>query len=157
LFDKRRYPVVDAAAGYGEWAESYEATVAEGLDRPLLERLTAVDWTSVAAAADLACGTGRTGAWLHGRGVACIDGVDITTEMLRQAAAKRFYRALHVADAAATPLSAAAYGLVTMALADEHLATLAPVYREAARLLGPGGAFVLVGYHPFFLMNGLPT
>ena len=38
-FDKRRYPVVDAATGYGEWAISYEDTVATGLDRPLLEQL----------------------------------------------------------------------------------------------------------------------
>lgn len=157
LFDKRRYPVVAAAAGYGEWADSYEATVAEGLDRPLLERLTAVEWASATAAADLACGTGRTGAWLHERGIRCIDGVDVTPEMLRQAAAKHVYRSLHLGDVAATPLAASAYDLVTMALADEHLATLEPVYREAARLLAPGGTFVLVGYHPFFLMNGLPT
>jgi hypothetical protein len=44
-----------------------------------------------------------------------------------------------------------------MGLADEHLAELAPVYREAARLLVANGHFVLVGYHPFFLMSGLPT
>jgi hypothetical protein len=44
-----------------------------------------------------------------------------------------------------------------MVLADEHLAELEPVYREAAHLLSPQGNFVLVGYHPFFLMNGVPT
>jgi SAM-dependent methyltransferase len=44
-----------------------------------------------------------------------------------------------------------------MSLADEHLAELGPVYREAARLLRRGGVFLLIGYHPFFLMNGMPT
>jgi SAM-dependent methyltransferase len=44
-----------------------------------------------------------------------------------------------------------------MALADEHLPALAPAYREVARLLTPGGRFALIGYHPFFLMSGLPT
>lgn len=156
-FDRRRYPVVGAAAGYGEWAATYEATVAEGLDRPLLERVRAIDWPAVGRAADLACGSGRTGAWLAARGVRMIDGVDLTPAMLAQAAAKRIYASLHVADVAATGLRAGAYDLCTMALADEHLRTLGPVYREVARLLAPGGAFVLVGYHPFFLMNGLLT
>src|SRR5260370_33497899 len=44
-----------------------------------------------------------------------------------------------------------------LVLADEHLAELGPMYREAARLLVAGGHFVLVGYHPFFLMQGMPT
>jgi SAM-dependent methyltransferase len=156
-FDKRGYPVVGAATGYGEWAETYEATVAVGLDLPLLERVASIDWPAVEQAADLACGTGRTGAWMKGRGVGAIDGIDVTPEMLAQAEAKRVYRSLAVADVAATPLPAATYGLCTMSLADEHLATLGPVYREAARLLAPGGQFLLLGYHPFFLMNGMPT
>ena len=42
-------------------------------------------------------------------------------------------------------------------LADEHLPDLRPLYDEAARLATPAGAFVLVGYHPHFLMNGIPT
>jgi SAM-dependent methyltransferase len=157
LFDKRGYPLVAAAAGYGEWAESYEQTVAVGLDRPLLERLARVPWQAASPAADLACGTGRTGAWLAERGVAAIDGVDLTPAMLARAAERRVYRSLRIADVAATGLPGGAYALCTMALADEHLATLPPVYREAARLLGVGGSFVLVGYHPFFLMNGQAT
>lgn len=157
LFDRRRYPVVDAAAGYGEWAQSYEDTVAVGLDRPLLARLTAVPWSEVAAAADLACGTGRTAEWLKQHGVAAIDGIDITPEMQAQAAAKGVYRSLAIAEVAATGLASAAYDLAIMALACEHLATLAPVYGEAARLLRQGGRFAIVGYHPFFLMNGKMT
>jgi hypothetical protein len=35
---------------------------------------------------------------------------------------------------------------------------LAPLYKEAARLAQPGAAFVLVGFHPFFIMTaGMPT
>jgi hypothetical protein len=37
------------------------------------------------------------------------------------------------------------------------MADLAPAYREAARLARPGGRFVLVGFHPWFLMSGIPT
>jgi SAM-dependent methyltransferase len=156
-FDKRNYPVVSARSGYGEWAEHYDSTVAEGLDRPLLGALGAVQWPSVRSAVDLACGTGRTGVWLQQQGVRAIDGVDLTPEMLERARAREIYRTLKVADIAATGLPSSGYDLCTMVLADEHLADLKPVYREAARLLGPGGSFVVVGYHPYFLMNGIPT
>jgi SAM-dependent methyltransferase len=157
LFDKRHYPTVNARIGYAEWAVDYEATVATGLDRPLLERLTSLNWRQLTPAIDLACGTGRTGLWLTGHGVRHIDGLDATSEMLRVAKGKRLYRHLIVADATATPFRSLQYQLCTLVLADEHLAELKPVFDEAARLLMPQGYFVLVGYHPFFLMNGLPT
>jgi predicted TPR repeat methyltransferase len=157
LFDRRRYPVVSARAGYAEWADNYEDTVAVGLDRPLLDSLRSINWSEVRLAADLACGTGRTGTWLKEHGVATTHGVDLTPEMLQQAAAKRVYERLHTADVASTPLSSCTYDLCMLVLADEHLAELAPVYSEASRMLVPGGLFVLIGYHPFFLMQGLPT
>jgi SAM-dependent methyltransferase len=157
LFDRRGYPVVSAEAGYAEWAKNYEATVAEGLDRPLLQTLTSVKWSQVQHAADLACGTGRTGVWLRERGVQKIHGVDLTPQMLEQAAAKQVYERLQTADVTSTPLPSSTYDLCMLVLADEHLAELEPVYREASRLLVSGGSFVLVGYHPFFLMQGLPT
>jgi SAM-dependent methyltransferase len=157
FFDKRRYPTTSAAEGYGEWAATYEETMAVGLDRPLLPRLTSIDWRAVAQAADLACGTGRTGEWLKAKGVAAIDGVDLTHEMLAIAKTKDVHRRLLVGDLTATPLSSESYDLVVMSLADEHLRDLRPAYTEAARLASRGGKFLLLGYHPFFLMNGLPT
>jgi SAM-dependent methyltransferase len=157
LFDQRRYPTASAVEGYGEWAETYEATVAAGLDGPILERVASIEFEKIYEAADLACGTGRTGEWLRTKGVEAIDGVDITPEMLAIAERKNIYRRLAVAEVSATPLPGARYGLVTMSLADEHLAELGPAYREANRLLVAGGSFLLVGYHPFFLMNGLLT
>jgi SAM-dependent methyltransferase len=107
---------------------------------------------------DLACGTGRIGRWLGGRCPgATIDGVDLTPEMLAVAERSGAYRTLRVSDVAATALPAATYDLCTQALADEHLADLAPLYREARRLTRPRGTFVIVGYHPHFLMAGVPT
>jgi SAM-dependent methyltransferase len=157
FFDRRKYPTASAAAGYGEWAATYEETVAAGLDEPLLAAIATIDWAAVDQAADIACGTGRAGAWLRSHGVGTIDGIDLTPEMLAIAEKRGIYRTLAVADVAATGLPAAAYGLCTMILADEHLAALPPAYREASRLLRPGGSFLLVGYHPYFLMNGLIT
>jgi SAM-dependent methyltransferase len=105
----------------------------------------------------LACGTGRTGAWLRERGVGIIDGVDITPEMLAGAASRSIYRRLVEADVGCTGLDNAAYDLAIQALAEEHLPDLAPLYNEAARIARSGGHFILVGYHPHFLMAGLVT
>jgi SAM-dependent methyltransferase len=156
-FDARNYPTLGVREGYAAWADSYEATVLDLMDLRLLERLTTVDWPDVGAALDLACGTGRGGAWMKARGVARIDGIDLTPQMLEQARAKGVYDSLGLGDVNAVGLPSGRYDLVTQLLADEHLADLAPVYREAARLTGPDGRFVLVGYHPWFLMAGIPT
>jgi SAM-dependent methyltransferase len=118
-FDNRGYPVVSAPAGYAEWARDYEATVATGLDRPLLEALTSIDWRRWRLRQNLACGTGRTGSWLRQRGVQLIDGVDITREMLEIARAKGVYRHLGCTDVSRTELPPASYGLCTLVLADE--------------------------------------
>jgi SAM-dependent methyltransferase len=156
-YDTRGYPIVDVREGYGAWVRTYEQTVLDEMDLRLLERLQTVDWSATRSVLDLACGTGRIGAWLRGRSAAPVDGVDITPEMLDRARRKGVYRTLRVADVAATGLPAGAYDLCTQSLADEHLSELGPLYREAARVTGPGAAFVLVGYHPQFLMAGVPT
>jgi len=157
IFDRRGYPTMLAQAGYDEWADTCEATVATGLDEALLPQLRSIAWPQMDAAANLACGTGRTGAWLKARGVGEIDGVDISREMLALAARRLIYRHLAIGDIADAPLPSSAYRLCTMSLADEHLAELGPAYRTAARLLTPGGQYLLLGYHPFFLMSGLLT
>src|SRR5689334_7700005 len=105
-YDTRRYPIVEVREGYGEWAPTYEQTVQDEMDLRLLERLRTVDWSTAPDVLDLACGTGRIGAWLHARGVGAIDGVDLTPDMLERAARRRVYRALHVADVSSTRLRA---------------------------------------------------
>jgi SAM-dependent methyltransferase len=161
FFDKRKYPVVDVREGYGEWVRTYEHTVYDEMDLRLLDRLRSVDWSAAASVLDLACGTGRIGAWLRSRlpahSRAAIDGVDLTPEMLAVARSRNIYRTLTLADVTATGLPAATYDLCTQSLADEHLPDLRPLYAEVARVAKPGAAFVLVGFHPQFLMTGMPT
>jgi ubiquinone/menaquinone biosynthesis C-methylase UbiE len=157
-FDARGYRTVDVRTGYGEWVTTYERTVEDAMDIALLDVLTTPPWSSLHTAADLACGTGRTGTWLHAHGIAEIDGVDLTPEMLARARARGVFRSLTEGDIGATGLETAAYDLATASLVDEHLADLNPMYREAFRLVKPGGFFVIVGYHPQFIMiSGMPT
>jgi SAM-dependent methyltransferase len=157
-FDTRGYRTVDVRTGYGEWVATYERTVKDAMDIALLDALTTPPWQTLGTAADLGCGTGRTGAWLHRHGVAEIDGVDLTPEMLERASARGIFRSLTEADVTSSGLVPAAYDLVTVSLVDEHLSDVAPLYREAWRLAKPGGYLVLVGYHPHFIMaSGMPT
>jgi SAM-dependent methyltransferase len=157
IYDKRRYPIVDVREGYGAWVHTYEQTVQDEMDLRLLDRLQTIDWSAPRCVLDLACGTGRIGAWLRGRGSAAIDGIDITPEMLAVARGKGAYRELHLADVSRTGLAAETYDLCLQSLADEHLPDLRPLYREVARVTSSGGTFVIVGFHPQFLMAGMPT
>lgn len=158
-FDRRGYRTVDARTGYGAWVSTYEDTVEDTMDIALLDALEVPRWDAVARAADLGCGTGRTGAWLRARGVGAIDGVDVTPEMLRRAAARGAHDRLVEADVRCSGLPGGAYDLVACSLVDEHLDDLGPLYAEAARLAAPTGAcFVLVSFHPHFVMaSGMPT
>ncbi|MDA2813422.1 class I SAM-dependent methyltransferase [Nocardiopsis sp. RSe5-2] len=157
-FDTRRYPTVDVATGYGAWAKTYEGTVEDLMDIDLLERLNGPEWASVRRAADLGCGTGRTGAWLREKGARSVDGVDLTPEMLAIAEEKGAHESLRVGDATDSGLEGGAYDLVISSLIDEHLEDVGPLYAEAARLARPGGWLVMVTFHPqFMITTGMPT
>jgi len=155
-FDTRGYRTVDVRSGYGEWVATYEQTVEDAMDIELLDALESVRWEGEVA--DLGCGTGRTGAWLAARGIEAIDGVDLTPEMLAVARQRGVHRRLIEADVTATGLEDEHYDLVVTSLVDEHLADLRPLYAEAYRLAKPGATYVLIGYHPHFIMaTGMPT
>lgn len=157
-FDRRHYRTVDVATGYDGWAPTYEETVLEDMDLALLDRLRRPAWPQVRRAADLGCGTGRTAAWLRKRTPAQIDGIDLSEGMLRRAEQRGVYTALTHGDVLDTEFPGAAYELVISSLIDEHLPDLGPFYTEARRLAAPGGVFVLVSYHPQFMMvTGMPT
>ena len=138
-------------SGYGEWVATYEQTVEDAMDIDLLEALESVTWSGEAA--DLGCGTGRTGAWLREHGVEAVDGVDLTPEMLEVARARGVHRRLVEADVAATGLALEAYDLVVTSLVDEHLADLRPALRRGVPA-GQAGRRLRAGRLPPALHHG---
>ncbi|MGW0181201.1 class I SAM-dependent DNA methyltransferase [Nocardia sp. NPDC003345] len=157
-FDRRHYRTVDVATGYDGWAPTYEQTVLDHMDLALLNRLRRPSWTGIRRAADLGCGTGRTAAWLRQYSDAPIDGIDLSEGMLARARERNVHDTVTRGDVRTTGLPTGSYDLVISSLIDEHLPDLAPFYTEARRLIAPGGIFVLVSYHPQFMMvTGMPT
>ena len=77
-FDNRGYPVLPVRDGYSAWADTYDDTVLDLMDIRVAEALAGVRWGDHQEALDLACGTGRIGAWLKNRGVAAVDGIDLS-------------------------------------------------------------------------------
>jgi len=86
---------------YDQWADSYEAElsqhqyctpkrVAEALARHLSD--------FQAPLLDFACGTGLSGQALKHQGFTCIDGIDLSPNMLAQARKKSVYRSLNVCE-----------------------------------------------------------
>src|SRR5215470_666994 len=123
-FDRRHYRTVSVREGYRAWLPSYESTVLDEMDLVLFEALESIVWPAVERAADLGCGTGRTGAWLRRRGVAHLDGIDVTPEMLAVAQDRKIYDRLQHAEVGATGLDGGVYDAVTTCLVDEHLRDL---------------------------------
>jgi SAM-dependent methyltransferase len=157
-FDRRHYKTLSVAEGYKVWSAVYDRQLRAGLlEFPLLRRMTAVDFGRARTAIDLACGTGRIGAWLKKKGVRAIDGVDLSPAMIDRARGKKVYRSIRQGDITTVRLPRGGYDLTVCVLAACHLKTLSPLYRQMHRATRAGGTAVIVDYHPHFLLNGIPT
>jgi SAM-dependent methyltransferase len=104
-----------AAALYAEWAPTYDDDVFGKLgftgSARIAELLASVLTDPTLPVIDLGCGTGAVGRRLAQLGVAVVDGVDLSPEMLVVAAESGAYRRLMVADLnALEDLPSALYG-----------------------------------------------
>ncbi|MCX8097406.1 MAG: methyltransferase domain-containing protein [Casimicrobiaceae bacterium] len=92
---------------------------------------------------DLGCGTGLLGEAL-GQPKGYLIGVDLSRKMLEQAAEKRLYDRLHHADLleALSATDAAQYEVIAACDVFVYLGELAPIAREAAKVLRPNGLLV---------------
>lgn len=92
----------DARALYDEWAQAYDADLADPGQDYVAPRLAADTVVQVAGTdvtvLDAGCGTGLVGAALAERGFGAIDGVDVSPGMLERARATGAYRLLEPAD-----------------------------------------------------------
>ncbi len=131
---------------YDEWASSYEAEVAEnGYATPgrCATALAELSQDLTAPVLDFGCGTGLSGLALRIAGFDCIDGLDLSEDMLKQARGKELYRELNVIEAGAnlshTPGDYAAITAIGVIGAG---AAPISVFDTLMTGLAPGGLFV---------------
>ena len=93
---------VDAARGlYDKWAKSYDDEVSRNgyvTPKRCAEALAAHAQMPWAPIMDLGCGTGLSGMALRAAGFECIDGFDLSEEMLAKAETHGIYRSLATCD-----------------------------------------------------------
>lgn len=94
---------------------------------------------------DLGCGTGLVGAALKGKTTA-IDGVDISSKMVRKAHEREIYRYLRTGDVVdainSDPQLAGPYDIVTAADVFIYVGPLDETFAAIGRVLRPAGTFV---------------
>ena len=86
----------DNRALYEAWAETYDETFSNATGYQLPELVAAQFWKTGGAGPvlDVGAGTGLVGAHLARLGIGPLDGLDLSADMLAQAAEKNIYRAV---------------------------------------------------------------
>jgi ubiquinone/menaquinone biosynthesis C-methylase UbiE len=148
------FSVHDVEPGYTMWAPSYDSpgNLVVATEEPIIRSLLAD--APRGRALDAACGTGRHAAHLVELGYDVI-GVDTTAAMLAVAREKVPAATFHQGRLEALPVEDESVDVVTCALALEHVNDLAPVAREFARVLRPGGWLITSDTHPIMREFGV--
>jgi ubiquinone/menaquinone biosynthesis C-methylase UbiE len=144
---ERRPPDDDDVGQFDRWSARYERSKWQGLVFDRVHRKAfdlATPFGEPGAVLDVGCGTGRLLRAAHDRWPnARLVGVDPSTGMI-EAGRGLTPGELHVASAEAIPLPDDSVDLAFSTIAFHHWADPARGLREVARVLRPGGGFVLV-------------
>jgi len=143
--------------GYDRWAEIYDAenNPLIALEEPLVAAL--LGNVRGLAIADVGCGTGRHALRLAEAGAA-VTALDFSPRMLEQAKDKPGAANIHFIPhdlAAPLPLSDRSFDLALCCLVGDHIADLASLFRELARICRPDGAIIFSVMHPAMMLRGL--
>ena len=145
---------VPVQSGYDAWAASYDSVENPTRDLAAADLRRQPFRLQGAAVLELGSGTGLNSEWLV-EGGAQLTGLEFSEGMLARARERLPGARLLQHDITRPfPLPDAAFDLVVETLVLEHIAELAPVFRETARVLKPGGIFFLSEYHPYRQLAG---
>lgn len=140
---------------YTDWAETYDATmlqglgyvsprlVAEALGRHVAADHSAGDSAGQRPVLDIGCGTGLVGKEAAVLGFHCLDGLDLSAAMMSVAAGRGIYRHLLAADLTQPlPIADGEYAAVVSAGTFTSGHVDASCLPELVRVLAPGGCLV---------------
>ena len=141
--------------GYDQWAGSYDhdGNPLQGLEEPLVR--AAVGDVLGLKVLDLGCGTARHSVWLASVG-ATVTGVDFSEGMLAEARKKSEAKGIRfILHDLHDPLPfSSEFDLIVSGLVLEHLRKLDGFFREAHRVLKPGGRALMSAMHPAMFLRG---
>ncbi len=149
-------PPASIAAAYDRWSAQYDDNENPTRDLDALVVRQELGQLTGRTILEVGCGTGKNTVWLAEQSTHVI-ALDFSAGML--AVARRRVEAANVRfvqhDVRETwPLRDAEVDVVIGNLVLEHVADLAPVYREASRVLKPGGLLFLCELHPYKQLLG---
>ncbi len=149
--------ILSTRDGYDRWSEVYDSEINPliVLEEPIVDRLLG----SIAglAVADIGCGTGRHALRLAGAG-ARITGVDFSRGMLDKARAKPGADRVTFIEhdlARPLPLPDRSFDRVLCALVVDHVADLAGLFAQLARICKPDGRIIITCMHPAMMLKGV--
>lgn len=142
------YPTGDVRRQFGAVAAAYATSAVHASGPDLTALVAAAALTGTERVLDLGCGAGHTALALAPTAAEVV-GVDLTPEMLATAAALAAERgaaniSFRDADVARLPFADQCFDLVTSRYSAHHYAEPERALVEAARVLRPGGRFLLV-------------
>lgn len=133
-------PSAFVEALFDQYADRFDASLVEALGYRAPQRLRGGLSGRFARALDLGCGTGLMGVELRPL-VDWLEGWDISSEMLREAAAKGVYDRLEKQDLSALPAAEMVWDLITAADVFAYIGAMEEVVGWVAAGLRPGGSF----------------
>lgn len=145
---------IDPVQGHRLWAENYDTdhNPLLALERRVLQ--PHLDKLQSKFVVDVGCGTGR---WLTfaSESGANVAGLDLTPEMLAQAAAKPGLEGrLARADAQSLPLAGATADVTLCSFCVSYVRDLSAVFAELARITRPEGRVIVSDIHPAAIAAG---
>ena len=102
---------------------------------------------------DIGCGEGQVGRRLASQGAEVV-GLDVTWRQIRRALDRGGLSGYLQAGAHQLPLRDAGFDTVVLCLAIEHIGPFEAAMQEVARVLVPGGRFLLLLVHPLLQAPG---
>jgi len=146
----------DPQEAYDRWAAQYDtdANDTRDLNAEVLRKQTFIETDD--AVLELGCGTGLNTEWLAGQ-AGHVVATDVSDEMLVCARERldpdsATLRKLDVTES--WPFETARFDAVVATLVVEHVENLAPVFREARRVVRDEGTFYLAELHPYRQFGG---
>jgi malonyl-CoA O-methyltransferase len=146
----------DVAEAYDRWSRQYDLDRNTTRDLDALVVRRAPLRLAGARVVELGCGTGKNSEWLasQAREVVALDFSPGMLDVARRRVRAANVRFVEHDITRPWPVEHGSADVVVGDLVLEHVRDLAPVYREAVRVLRPGGQLFLCELHPYRQLRG---